>query len=95
MGSGSIVNGAIGGTASFVGPRAGDINAQIGTMLPDENMLVIETAYRYQPFLQQVLQPFGFSLGQEVFRREHFFAPRFGLLVHLPPIVPVPPPPTP
>ena len=90
MGLGSIINGAIGGGATFTGARAGDINAQLGTMMPDENMLVIETGYQFQPFLRPVLQTFGLNIGQQTFRREHFFAPRFGLLEHLPPLVPVP-----
>jgi hypothetical protein len=89
-GAPSMIAGEIGANAGFTGPRATDIDAQLITMIEGENMLVIETAYAYEPLLEPVLDAFGLEFAARTFRREHFFAPRLGLLLHLPPLVPVP-----
>ncbi|MES2984201.1 MAG: TadE/TadG family type IV pilus assembly protein [Pseudomonadota bacterium] len=100
----SIVNGATpqqppdaavaGTTAAFGAPAAG----LLATMPDNENMLVSEVCYRYQPLIQDLLQGVGaaggnlgftFFLEPRVYTKRTYFMPRHGELIYLPPTFPV------
>lgn len=58
-------------------------------MLPDENMIIVETFYQYEPFLGDMLEEFGFTIKPALLTRRAYLYPRNGSLVHLPPTFPV------
>lgn len=69
---------------------SGATTMRMSQMLPNENMVVTEVFYRYEPFLAEVLEGFGFEIEPAILSRRIFMRPRNGELIHLPPSVPVP-----
>lgn len=73
----------------------------LGSMLPDESMLIGETFYYYQPMMSDLLSRLGFNFKPRVLHKTMFMMPRNGPLVCLPEAfiytecLPPPPPPPP
>jgi Flp pilus assembly protein TadG len=74
--------------ATFPAPVA----ALLSTMTNNENMVMMEIFYRYEPFLSEVLEGFGFEIEPAVIARRMYMRPRNGTgeLIYLPPTFPVP-----
>lgn len=67
-------------------PEIRNVMAGYGGMLPNENMIVVEVFYRFEPIYTRVLRGIGFDLlGSRTLHRTAFFRPRKGDLVVLPP----------
>lgn len=84
----SIGPSVAGDIASF--PGNPDVAALTSGMLPDENMIIMETFYLYRPFLANLLEGFGFNIQSALLTRRAYLYPRNGALAYLPPTFPVP-----
>jgi Flp pilus assembly protein TadG len=66
-----------------------DVQALLNTMMPDENMIISEVFYSYEPFLAEVLEGlFDFTIEPRVFTRRVYVRPRNGDLSCLMPSFP-------
>lgn len=83
----SAVNGAgpsNPGGADSAAPFSG-ADPTLSTMTVDENMVVMEVFYRYEPILNFILEPFDLELPARTLVQRAYFVPRKGALICLPP----------